>query len=334
MRSSEPGGKRKRILYFVKIVECYKLSRQSVYETNQINKASMKKLTVSLVLLHASLLTFAQEVIPLKFDRVEGVAYPNQEKQFYSNNWGTTVVTNVSIPTVTVFEPSADKKNGTAVIIAPGGGLYGLSINSEGIDVANWLVARGVTAFVLKYRLVPTGADGTVEIDEEFDKDPEKAMAKVQQVLPYSIQDGLDAVSFVRENAEKYGIEPDKIGFMGFSAGGAVTMGVAYHCETNNRPDFLVPVYPWTDAMPVQTPGKDAPPMLIICATDDPLGLAAGAIDLYKSWYDQQLSVALHMYAKGDHGFGMKTQGLPSDRWIERFYEWAVAEELIGRSRN
>lgn len=289
----------------------------------------MKKLTAFFALLHVSLLIFAQEIIPLKFDRIDGVAYPNKEKQFYSNQWQTTVVTNVSIPTVTVFEPSADKKNGTAVIIAPGGGLYGLSINSEGIDVANWLVAKGVTAFVLKYRLVPTGDDGTVEIDEEFAADPDKAMAKVQQVLPYSIQDGLDAVSYVRVNAKKYGIEPDKIGFMGFSAGGAVTMGVAYNCEANNRPDFLVPVYPWTEAMPVQTPRTDAPPMLIICATDDGLGLATGSIDLYKSWYDQQLSVALHMYSKGDHGFGMKTQGLPSDRWIERFYDWAVAEGLI-----
>ena len=188
----------------------------------------MKKLTVFLVLLHASLLIFAQQVLPLKFDRIQGVSYPNKEKQFYSNQWGTTVVTNVSIPTITVFEPSADKKNGTAVIIAPGGGLYGLSINSEGIDVTNWLVAKGVTAFVLKYRLVPTGADGTAEIDEEFSKDPQKAMAKVHQVLPYSIQDGLDAVSYVRENAGKYGIEPDKIGFMGFSAGGAVSLMDGY----------------------------------------------------------------------------------------------------------
>jgi acetyl esterase/lipase len=215
------------------------------------------------------------------------------------------------------------------VIIAPGGGLYGLSINSEGIDVAQWLVAKGVTAFVLKYRLVPSGDDGASEISELMARDPAALMRKVAEVLPYSVQDGLNAVAFVRENAGKYGIERNKIGFMGFSAGGGVTMGVGYQYEAMNRPDFLVPVYPWTTAMPVRAPADDAPPVLIVCASNDGLGLAPGAVELYKSYLDKGLPAELHMYSRGNHGFGMKVQGMPSDRWIERFYEWAVVEGFI-----
>ena len=271
----------------------------------------------------------AQEVIRLKFEKNTKVSYPNAEKKYYSEAWGTTVVTNVSEPSLTVFQPSEDKRNGSAVIIAPGGGLYGLSINSEGIDVAQWLVARGVTAFVLKYRLVPSGEDGTTEISELMATDPDALMKKVGEVLPYSVQDGLNAVAYVRENAEQYGIEKDKIGFMGFSAGGAVTLGVGYQCISNNKPDFLVPVYPWTTAMPVQTPADNAPPVFIVCASNDGVRLAPGSVDLYRSYLDKGLSAELHMYSVGDHGFGMKVQGLPSDRWIERFYEWAVAERYI-----
>ena len=115
---------------------------------------------------------------------------------------------------------------------------------------------------------------------------------------------------------------------MGFSAGGAVTMGVAYNYDKENRPDFIVPVYPWTTALPVQVAPKDAPPMLVICASDDPLGLASGSIELYSSWLTAQKTVGLHMYAKGGHGFGMKKQNLPSDNWIQLFYDWSIAEGI------
>ena len=79
-------------------------------------------------------------------------------------------------------------------------------------------------------------------------------MEEVAKVIPFSIQDGLNAIKYVRDNASEFGVDPQKIGFMGFSAGGAVTMGVGYNYTKANRPDFLVPVYPWTDAMAVQEP--------------------------------------------------------------------------------
>ncbi|MEM9329278.1 MAG: alpha/beta hydrolase, partial [Bacteroidota bacterium] len=268
----------------------------------------------------------AQEIVSLPFEEVKGVTYTTPERQFMSPAWQTTAVTNVSEPTLMVYRPTADKRNGTSLIVAPGGGLFGLSINSEGIDVANWLVTKGVTVFVLKYRLVPTGEDGTQELNGIAG---DELMRRVEQVMPYSVQDGLNAVAHVRENAEQYGIDPNKIGFMGFSAGGAVTMGVAYEYNPANRPNYLVPVYAWTGVMPVQTPPDDAPPMLLICSTDDPLGLAGGSIDIYRSYLDNGHNAALHMYSQGGHGFGMRVQGLPSDRWIERFYEWAIVEQII-----
>lgn len=289
----------------------------------------MKRLLTLCSLCLITLGAVAQQIIPLEHEPVPGVTYETPEKQFYSENWQTQVVTNVSEPVLMAYEPEDSKKNGTSVIIAPGGGLYGLSINSEGIDVAKWLNDKGITAFVLKYRLVPTGEDGTAEIGDLMRTSPGTLFQKVGEVLPYSVNDGLTAISYVRKHAGQYGIDPGKIGFMGFSAGGAVTMGVAYNYTKENRPDFLVPVYAWTTAQPVRTAPNDGPPMLLICATDDGLGLAAGTIDIYGAWYSQNLPVELHMYAEGGHGFGMKKQGLPSDHWIERFYDWAVHAEIV-----
>lgn len=289
----------------------------------------MKTLFVLCLSLGTFITAAAQQVIELPFNEMEGVKTPEAEMRYYSQSWATTAVTNVNKPTLTVYKPSEDKRNGLSVIIAPGGGLFALSINSEGQDVAQWLVSKGITAFVLKYRLVATGEDATVEVMQRFQQDQVGTMTEVRKVLKYAVEDGHNAIIHVRENAEEYGIDPNKIGFMGFSAGGAVTMGVGYTYTAESRPDYLVPVYPWTDAHPVMDPPADSPPVMIVCATDDGLGLAKGSIDLYSSYYKAKVSVALHMYAKGDHGFGMRAQGLPSDTWIERFYDWAKGQGMI-----
>lgn len=269
-------------------------------------------------------LSHGQEIVTLPADTQAEVVWKGDEKNYYSNIWENQVVTNVSKPSMEIFRPDPSVANGTSIIIAPGGGLYALSIESEGNQVAKWLNSKGITAFVLKYRLVPTGEDGVAEIMN----DGEQVLQKVAKVLPTSYNDGLNAIEYVRKNAEKWKLDPQKIGFMGFSAGGAVTMGVAYHYTSENRPNFLIPVYPWTTAMPVQDCPDNAPPMLVICATDDPLGLALGSIELYSSWLSAKKEVGLHMYAKGGHGFGMKKQGLPSDQWIDRTYDWLVSEQL------
>lgn len=286
----------------------------------------MKKILLAVVSIGILNLVSAQEIITIPHEKAEGTTWQGDEKAYFSEIWQNDVVTNVSVPTMEVFRP--ERPNGTAVIIAPGGGLYALSITSEGTDVAKWLNEKGITAFVLKYRLVPTGEDGVKEITEDGAKNTAIIGQRVMPVLPYSYADGLSAIAYVRENAESFKIDSKKIGFMGFSAGGAVTLGVAYNYTAANRPDFLVPVYAWTLVMPIQKVPADAPPMLVICASDDPLGLAPGSIELYSSWLQANKPVGLHMYAKGGHGFGMKKQDLPSDNWIERFYDWSVAEDI------
>ena len=285
----------------------------------------MKKLLLFNFLL-MTIPMISQKMVDLPFKPDPNVAWTTAENEYYSNIWQTEVVTNVSAPKLEVFK--AKNPNGTSVIVAPGGGLYGLSINSEGRDVAQWLNEKGITAFVLKYRLVPTGVDGVQDITDDSTENPTKVGERVAPVLPLSIADGLAAISYVREHAKDLQLDPNKIGFMGFSAGGAVTMGVTFNYIEANKPNFIVPVYPWMTVVGDYTVPQDAPPMLVICATDDPLGLAKPSADLYSAWLTHGKNVGLHMYSKGGHGFGMKTQNLPSDDWIQRFYDWALVEGL------
>ncbi len=289
----------------------------------------MKFLLISLTALLMIQQSKAQsDSIPLPFENARDTTWVGPERHYFSEIWNTDVVTNVSIPSLEIFRPDPGANNGVGIIIAPGGALFGLSIESEGREVARWLNERGYTAFVLKYRLVPTGEDGVQEISALWEQDVQKVLEPVATVLPYSIEDGLAAVSWVRERAETFGIEKNKIGFMGFSAGGAVTMGVGYSGNSAQRPDFLAPIYPWTDAYAVRPAPENPQPIFIVCASDDGPEFVAGSVDLYTSWHKSGAVAALHMYSKGEHGFGMKKQNLPSDNWISRFHEWAELHVL------
>lgn len=282
---------------------------------------------LSLLLSNAVL---AQKVIRLYPGAAPGSeTWKQQEKEYFSQIWNTQVVTNVVNPTLTVFSPEADKANGTAVIICPGGAFHALSINSEGVDVAKWLAARGVTAFVLKYRLVQTGEDGVKEVMAKMGRTPANIDANNVDVVPLAVADGLAAMSYVRKHAAEFGVNPNRIGFMGFSAGGTVTAAVAFQYSAETRPDFLAPIYVYMGAVkPAEVP-KDAPPMFIVAATDDQLGLAPDSVKLYSQWISAKKPAELHMYSKGGHGFGMRRQNLPSDQWIERFGDWLALQGLL-----
>lgn len=269
---------------------------------------------------------FAQKVIKLPITvEDKTVEWAKKEKQFFSQIWNTEVVTNVIKPTMQVFRPTSENNTGTSVVICPGGGMYALSIESEGNMVAEWLAEKGVTAFVLKYRLVPTGEDAT----KEMISDGARVLLKAGNILPMGISDGLNAIQYVRENAKKYDLDPQKIGIMGFSAGGAVTMGATFNYEEPNKPNFVIPVYAWMDIIPMSGVPADAPPIFVVCASDDPLNLAPASVKLYSAWLAAEKSAELHMFAKGGHGFGMRTQNLPSDKWIERLGEWMKIQGLL-----
>ena len=195
------------------------------------------------------------------------------------------------------------------------------SIDSEGYDVAKYLAAKGVTAFVLKYRLAHTGDDATQEFAALFQDKP-KFQEMLVKVEPLAVADGLAAVTYVRQHASEWGVSSDRVGIIGFSAGGSVTAEVAFRYAPEGRPAFVAPIYSG-GAMSKDAPvPADAPPMFIAAATDDSLGLAPASVALYEKWTSAKKSAELHMYAKGGHGFGMRKQNLPTDHWIDRFADW------------
>jgi acetyl esterase/lipase len=246
--------------------------------------------------------------------------YP--EKEYFSKAWNTQVVSNVTKPTLTVYKPADGTANGSAIVICPGGGFMALSITSEGTEVAKWLAARGMTAFVLKYRLAHTGEDATQEFSTLYSQDRQKFMQLVGPVIPQSIIDGIAAVAYVRKHASELGVSADKVGIVGFSAGGTVAAGTGLRYPPEARPAFVAPIYGAAAAFGDTAVPADAPPMFLAAATDDQLGLAPDSISLYNRWTAAHKSAELHMFSKGGHGFGMRKQGLPSDHWIERFGEW------------
>jgi acetyl esterase/lipase len=300
----------------------------------------------------------AGKVIPIWPGATPGSEGWTQKEVEYRSGWDKkAMVRNVTTPTLTAFLPEPVTATGAAVVICPGGGFRFLSWQSEGTEVAEWLRARGVAAFVLKYRVMETPAS-----EEEFRKemaaflgrlanrrgrpaadDPCKPGAPEEQEKPggssrraipedmrkvgaLGIADGRQAIKVVRQRAAEWGIKPDRIGIMGFSAGGMVTMGVVMEHDAESRPDFAAPIYGGGTGG-ARVP-EDAPPLFILCASDDGLA-AAGSARLYAEWKAANRPVELHIYEKGGHGFGMTPKGLPVDRWIERYGDWLAQRGLI-----
>lgn len=269
----------------------------------------------------------AQKVIPLYSGTAPGSEkWTQKEKEYFSTVFNTQVVTNVTQPTLTGYLPAKESGNGTAVVICPGGGFFALSINSEGADVAKWLAVRGVTAFVLKYRLVETGEDGTKEMVSRI-SDRKKFEQEIAPVVPLAVADGLAAVAYVRKHAAEFGVSPERVGIIGFSAGGTVSTSVGFQYSAENRPAFVGSIYTYMGAVKAADVPKDAPPLFVAAATND--GLAPDSVSLYSKWLAAGKPAEIHIYSKGGHGFGMRKQNLPSDQWIERFGEWLSVQGLL-----
>lgn len=290
----------------------------------------MKNLFGVLLLFFLTLNIHAQKVIPLYNGAAPGSENWNwEEARQDSNLFKTPIVYNVSHPTLTVYLPdSTAPKTNTAVIIAPGGGFHLLSINSEGVDVAKWLNKKGITCFVLKYRLVHSKTGNPIQemmdmISKKGEGDPETKTA-----IAMAIADGREAISYVRKHASAYNIDANKIGIMGFSAGGTVAAASAFNYTADNKPDFVAPVYAFFPDNLQTTVSADAPPMFLTAASDDQLGLAPHSISLYNKWLAAKHPAELHMYVKGGHGFGMRKQNIPTDNWIERFGDWLSAMDI------
>jgi acetyl esterase/lipase len=279
----------------------------------------MKIFTVLL----AALLPFflvAQQVIPLWENGAPGFENRKNEPEQAKDYW----VKNIHNPTLTVFVPPAGKANGTAVVVCPGGGHRLLVYKAEGVEPAEYLSQLGVTVFVLKYRLAR------------------------EENSPYSLdihprEDALRAMRLVRSRAKEWSLDTNKIGMLGFSAGGEVVAAVAYLPASwnsaakdpidrmNGKPNFQMLVYPGPLGIPDKIPA-DAPPAFLLAANDDPC-CAVTTANLLMRYREAKIPVEAHLYTKGDHGFNMgnrsKLQSIKS--WPQRMADWLSDNGYLGK---
>ena len=252
------------------------------------------------------------------------------------------------VPTLTVFRPQPGTGNGTGVVVAPGGAYVGLAANLEGRQVADWLASRGITAFVLKYRLGRT------------------------YLYPTPLLDAQRAIRVVRARASEFGIAPDRVGMMGFSAGGHLTASTGTMFDAgradaqdpvervSSRPDFLVLGYPWLNAMkPNQAPGvltyysalkiapdqrarfeqyspdqhvtAQTPPIFIYHTTDDAVVPVEASIAFYSALRAAGVPVEMHLFATGRHGTGLGLGNPALDEWPVLLEAWLRARGLLTR---
>jgi acetyl esterase/lipase len=239
------------------------------------------------------------------------------EQWFLMN--GELQVRNVNQASLTPLLPSADKATGAAVIVAPGGGFLGLAIQEEGYKIARAMADRGVAAFVLKYRLLATPADLT-EFGNEMiaGRRGKPSTGRPPEDTPAnSLADGQAAIAYVKTHARDFGLDPNRVGMMGFSAGAFTTLSVMKARKPGAMPDFIAPIYGRQAAFPIPA---DAPPMFNLIAADDFLwNRGTGLIDAYRT---AGKSVEFHLLPNGGHGFGIGKPGTPTENWMNLFFRW------------
>ena len=243
---------------------------------------------------------------------------------------GRYAVRNVTRPTLTAFRP-VGKPLPASVIIAPGGAFLGLEMDKEGWEVARWFANRGITAFVLKYRTLPTPPDQKLFV-AELDKmiaGQKSVLAPPSDTPAQALADGLAALRHVRSNAASYGIDPARVGFMGFSAGGFLSRSLVEKGGAD-RPDFAAPIYPNMGPMTVPA---DAPPMFVAIAADDFLLGRHKGLPLLETYRAAGKSIEFHLFSAGGHGFAAGPAGSPAEGWLGLMHRWMRTQGLLEPAR-
>ncbi|MCZ4245192.1 alpha/beta hydrolase [Pedobacter punctiformis] len=303
----------------------------------------MTRSFLSILFFMAATYTQAQQIIPLYPDSVPGSKYAkNYQEVSETGKDGIIRISKVSIPTLMVFEAPAALANGAAVIICPGGGYGILAYNHEGTEVAKRFNEIGITAFVLKYRL----PSDEIMVDKTY----------------ALLQDAEQAIYLVRKNAKQYGVKPNKIGIMGFSAGGHLASTLLAHYndvkikdaeKINLRPDFGALIYPVISfeqsihtgtmknllgANPPeslkkyfsadQQVNKKTPPVFFVHARDDQSVPVQNSVLMNEALKKQKVRTGLYLYANGGHGFGLHNKTSDVD-WFNLLRDWLKSISII-----
>jgi acetyl esterase/lipase len=262
----------------------------------------------------ADALRFSQPEIPLWPNGAPGSAGLNSPEVWNPSTDGFHRVTNIHKPSVVVFLPAEGKGNGSAVVICPGGGHQYLVMDLEGSLVAERLNAMGIAAFVLKSRLA-RAPGSTYQVED-------------------SLRDAQQAIRIIRGRAAEWKVKPDRVGIVGFSAGGEIAALAETRFDADgSRPDFAVLGYPGIRAENLTVP-KNAPPTFLVVADDDRPAAAVAAY--YSKLKASGTPAEVHIYAKGGHGFGMTGrtpafQQLPVSHWPEQLQAWMAGMGLLVR---
>lgn len=239
-------------------------------------------------------------------------------------------ITDVSQPTITIYSP-ATKNTGTAVIVFPGGGFNGLAIDLEGTEICEWLASQGITGILLKYRVPNSGP--------HWNKD---CKCEVQPKVPTALEDAQRAIGFVRLNAEKWNINPNKVGVIGFSAGGYMVADISTHFKKRAyspidtadkkscRPDFAIALYPGHMKMDGKEFGlnpnihftKETPPTFLLQSEDDPVDTIDYSLLYYIGLKNAGVPAEMHLYAHGGHAFGLRKTHFEITHWPKLVEIW------------
>ncbi|MBO9586319.1 MAG: alpha/beta hydrolase [Flavobacterium sp.] len=303
-------------------------------------KISLQRIAFSFLLFSGVFSVSAQnQVIPLWNKIPDEIKAPNYQEKEILKEGKMQSTSQVSVPTLSIFIPKETKPNQTAVVICPGGGYSHLAFEKEGTKVAEWFNSLGIAAFVLKYRM------------------PSDLTMKNKNIGP--LQDAQEAIRYVRHNATKWSIDPDKIGILGFSAGGHLASTASTHYDdhvyesaykVSARPDFSLLIYPVISMeneithkgsqtnLLGENPSKElidlysnekkvtskTPPTFLVHATDDTVVLPENSINYYLALKKNKVTAELHIYEKGGHGFGLGVNDT-SKFWTRDCAEWLKA---------
>jgi acetyl esterase/lipase len=267
--------------------------------------------------LAASAFAQPQPPPPREIPLYAGVA-PGSENWHYEERAAGTPdkpqAQNIVRPVLLYYPADNSKAVGTAMIVAPGGGFRTLMMSYEGADVARRLNQMGIDAFVLKYRTTYVASPGAAAADPQA----------FQNVRAMSDADGRQAVRLLRQRAAEYRVLPNRIGMIGFSAGGGVLLSAVYG-PVDGRPDFAAPIY--AAGASSNPPPAGAPPLFIAVAADDKSVGYQGSIDLFGAWLKAGVPAELHVFQTGQHGFGKKGGG--ADHYLDRLEEWLKVNGLL-----